>query len=566
MKEYIINDFINLKLENGFTKIYIDGKCIYWCRYLIYIAVDKLKNIFKEELNKFSWEYIEQNFDIVGFLDDRQLGTNFEIDPELEFWAHCSNLQGWCENLYDLELVNYLFLNKRGWGYGDGVNFILKHLAKAGDDSAIKKLREYKVNQFTLYLRKHRIFPSLWSLSVQLLSGHMHLDNCLYILFIDEANFVDLLEKDLGAILKLMNNLEKILNVDIWEDLWIFYELMLGILDREDVLISIDNIQLLSQEESYRFKCLLEHLINDLFDSDEDIIQKSIPILIRALEKIDIEQLDFDDLFNYLTEPVSDNMEENFSFFVEVIDRISYETLSDFIYSVDRIIIKNNITCLFKKINTFPFKKKIWAFKIITNYLLPLQDKNEKLSLMIEGFLLKIITDLNPKLDLEPNIITFLKKLNKELDYAGDGIAFHSTSNVTAYTKELEHQINCELFFQLMRLLSRKNLVGRHESVLKDHFYSLLDKVGVPPYYDSDHQIYHATEEWHSTNSGEAEMPSGYWQNYGIIAYSFLIKIAKNFGWLDELILDVFSIVDRIDDDFKDSVIAFNKRNHLYDH
>jgi hypothetical protein len=58
MKEYINNDFLILKLENGFTNIYINGKHIYYRRFLIYIAVDVLKDNFEEELDKYSWEYI----------------------------------------------------------------------------------------------------------------------------------------------------------------------------------------------------------------------------------------------------------------------------------------------------------------------------------------------------------------------------------------------------------------------------------------------------------------------------------------------------------------------------
>jgi hypothetical protein len=60
---------------------------------------------------------------------------------------------------------------------------------------------------------------------------------------------------------------------------------------------------------------------------------------------------------------------------------------------------------------------------------------------------------------------------------------------------------------------------------------------------------------------GEADMPSGEWKNYSIIAYSVLVRIAKEFGWLNELLPDFLKLFDRLEEDFKETVLSFNKRN-----
>jgi len=60
---------------------------------------------------------------------------------------------------------------------------------------------------------------------------------------------------------------------------------------------------------------------------------------------------------------------------------------------------------------------------------------------------------------------------------------------------------------------------------------------------------------------GEADMPSGEWQNYSIFADSILVRIAKEFGWLKELLPEILKVVNRLNGDFKNTVLKFNKRN-----
>ncbi|MFX0144110.1 MAG: leucine-rich repeat domain-containing protein [Candidatus Hodarchaeota archaeon] len=97
--EYQINKFITLKLENGKTVIYVKDEKFLQCKYL-------LIEILKEHI---------RDFDVFTSIDDlsenldhsleKDLTIN-KIQPEVEFWGHCSNLQAWSENSYDTNLLH----------------------------------------------------------------------------------------------------------------------------------------------------------------------------------------------------------------------------------------------------------------------------------------------------------------------------------------------------------------------------------------------------------------------------------------------------------------------------
>jgi tetratricopeptide (TPR) repeat protein len=98
MKEFKVNKFINLKLEEGKSNIYIAGKLFNLCKNL------KIKNLKYEESN---------------------------ISSEVEFWGYCSVLQAWAENNYSLELLDKHFALT-----------LLRQLRNAGDFKALKLLKK----------------------------------------------------------------------------------------------------------------------------------------------------------------------------------------------------------------------------------------------------------------------------------------------------------------------------------------------------------------------------------------------------------------------------------------
>jgi len=98
-KEFKINDYITLKLERDKTVIYVKNKKFLQCKYLL---IDIPIEEFKE-------------FDKVRSIDDvsEKLDHSLEkyknielLEPEIEFWGHCSNLQAWAENFYDTRLLH----------------------------------------------------------------------------------------------------------------------------------------------------------------------------------------------------------------------------------------------------------------------------------------------------------------------------------------------------------------------------------------------------------------------------------------------------------------------------
>lgn len=129
MLEFIINEFITLKLEDGKTNIYVLGKKFIQCLYL-------LMNISVREI---------ELYDEINSIDEaaEKLGKSLElgnpegfhfrkdIPPKVEFWGHCSNLQVWSEQDYDTRFIH------------SNLAFpLLKKLTEVGDPKAEKIFKD----------------------------------------------------------------------------------------------------------------------------------------------------------------------------------------------------------------------------------------------------------------------------------------------------------------------------------------------------------------------------------------------------------------------------------------
>ena len=131
MDEFVINDFLSLKLEGGKTNIYINDKLFNQCKFL-------MLNIPIEERERFDdIESIDEAADMLGWTEDRQIGVEYRIDSLTEFWGHCSNLQAWYEHDYDTRLLH------------SNLSFpLLKKLTKVGDPLAKRVFKEEIVKRF----------------------------------------------------------------------------------------------------------------------------------------------------------------------------------------------------------------------------------------------------------------------------------------------------------------------------------------------------------------------------------------------------------------------------------
>ena len=138
IKEFNINNFITLKLENSISNIYINGKLFRQCKFLL------LNKLHPNEIEEFLEDFSSVDEEIEKL--DRSLEqekNNGKIPPEAEFWAHCSNLQVWVENEYDTRLLH------RNLAFP-----LLKELSDKGDPLAKVKFKEEIAKSFFLFYKK----------------------------------------------------------------------------------------------------------------------------------------------------------------------------------------------------------------------------------------------------------------------------------------------------------------------------------------------------------------------------------------------------------------------------
>ncbi|KKM62500.1 hypothetical protein LCGC14_1521040 [marine sediment metagenome] len=125
MQEFKVNDYITLKLESKKTNIYVKEKLFEQCKFL-------LLNIPTQDIDSYNEiESIDEIAKKLGWTEDRQLGVEYELTPETEFFGHCSNLQAWVENNYDTRLLH------RNLAFS-----LLKKLVDVGDLTAKKVFKE----------------------------------------------------------------------------------------------------------------------------------------------------------------------------------------------------------------------------------------------------------------------------------------------------------------------------------------------------------------------------------------------------------------------------------------
>ncbi len=96
VKEFKVNSYISLKFENEETILYVSGERFIQCKHLL-INIPKSK--FKVQSGLESIDEAEEKLK----LKEPPFAL---IDPRVEFWGHCSNLQVWAENDYNTLLLH----------------------------------------------------------------------------------------------------------------------------------------------------------------------------------------------------------------------------------------------------------------------------------------------------------------------------------------------------------------------------------------------------------------------------------------------------------------------------
>ncbi|MFO8020539.1 MAG: hypothetical protein R6U96_18095 [Promethearchaeia archaeon] len=134
MKKYKINQYLTLKLEQGKTNIYINNKKVLHCKFLLLnIPVNDVSKY--NEINSIDHAAEMLNKDLE--IEDNRKKNSKDISPDLEFWAHCSNIQAWAENDYDTRILH------------SNLSFpLLKKLAEAGDSLAEEVFKKEIASRF----------------------------------------------------------------------------------------------------------------------------------------------------------------------------------------------------------------------------------------------------------------------------------------------------------------------------------------------------------------------------------------------------------------------------------
>ncbi len=134
MKEFEISDLLKLKLEDNKTIIYINDVKIIQCKYLL---LNELS--FDSETKEFNSEKLSidaQSKNLNHSLELIEEDENY-IPPEVEFWAHSSNLQAWYEHSYNTQLLH------------SNLAFpLLRKLTQAGDKIAKQVFKQEIVKRF----------------------------------------------------------------------------------------------------------------------------------------------------------------------------------------------------------------------------------------------------------------------------------------------------------------------------------------------------------------------------------------------------------------------------------
>jgi len=159
--EFKVNKYLELKLKNAKTNIYVGGKLFNQCKFLLLnISKDRARDYDEIESIDEAAEELDSS------MEQGRLKRHF-LSPDTEFWGHCSNLQAWYENNYDTRMLH------RNLAFT-----LLKALVEVGDSLAKKVFKE------EIMLRLKSGYPSVV----------LHLINQDYLKYLSKGELNTILE------------------------------------------------------------------------------------------------------------------------------------------------------------------------------------------------------------------------------------------------------------------------------------------------------------------------------------------------------------------------------------
>ncbi|KKM12032.1 hypothetical protein LCGC14_1720510 [marine sediment metagenome] len=194
MREFKINDFLTLCLEDGKTIIYVKEKKFLQCiRLAIHIpnnSIDLYENIdsIDEAADIFEKDLLEN----IAVEENQEIYESF-ISPEEEFQGHCSNLQVWYENGYNNKLL------KSNLAFP-----LLKKLSEVGDPLAKRIFKEEIFESFLIGASRTKLYliqeeyerflnnQEIYSLVEQIVQSNKIIDSYLVVLKISDLESLEL--------------------------------------------------------------------------------------------------------------------------------------------------------------------------------------------------------------------------------------------------------------------------------------------------------------------------------------------------------------------------------------
>lgn len=133
MNKFQINKFIELKLEDGKTNIYVSSQYFRQSKYILL-----RKTLFEiEDEGILNIESVDELAEKLDHSLKQKLPEVIDISAETQFWVHCSNMQAWAEHDYDSKMLH------------SNLSFpLLRRLAEVGDLKALWVFKDEIAERF----------------------------------------------------------------------------------------------------------------------------------------------------------------------------------------------------------------------------------------------------------------------------------------------------------------------------------------------------------------------------------------------------------------------------------